>query len=102
LVPDTGIWMNTQRPEWNDANNALAGRGLSVVTLGYLHRWLSFLKTRLETDTRDSYDITPRVANWLRKTSELLSTPPPSPCDDTTRRKILDQLGRAASEYRKQ
>lgn len=102
LVPDAGIWMNTQRPEWNDANNALAGRGLSVVTLGYLHRWLSFLKTRLETDTRDSYGITPRVADWLRKTSKLLSTPPPSPCEDTTRRKILDQLGRAASEYRKQ
>ena len=23
LVPEGGIWMNTQRPEWNDANNAL-------------------------------------------------------------------------------
>ncbi len=33
LVPDGGIWMNTQRPEWNDANNALVGKGLSVVTL---------------------------------------------------------------------
>jgi len=25
LVPDGGIWLNTQRPEWNDANNALVG-----------------------------------------------------------------------------
>ena len=25
FVPDGGIWMNTQRPEWNDANNALGG-----------------------------------------------------------------------------
>jgi hypothetical protein len=33
LVPDGGIWMNTQRPEWNDANNALAGHGVSMVTL---------------------------------------------------------------------
>ena len=33
LVPDGGIWMNTQRPEWNDANNALVGQGLSMVTL---------------------------------------------------------------------
>ena len=33
LVPDSGIWLNTQRPEWNDANNALAGWGLSLVTL---------------------------------------------------------------------
>ena len=23
FVPEGGIWMNTQRPEWNDANNAL-------------------------------------------------------------------------------
>ena len=30
FVPEGGIWMNTQRPEWNDANNALVGRGLSV------------------------------------------------------------------------
>ncbi len=29
LVVDGGIWMNTQRPEWNDANNALVGQGLS-------------------------------------------------------------------------
>ena len=34
LVPEGGIWMNTQRPEWNDANNALVGKGLSVVTVG--------------------------------------------------------------------
>ena len=43
FVPEGGIWMNTQRPEWNDANNALAGNGLSVVTLGYIHRYLNFL-----------------------------------------------------------
>ena len=28
FVPEGGIWMNTQRPEWNDANNALVGKGL--------------------------------------------------------------------------
>ena len=38
FVPEGGIWMNTQRPEWNDANNALVGKGLSVVTLCYLRR----------------------------------------------------------------
>jgi len=42
-VPDGGIWLNTQRPEWNDANNALAGPGLSMVTLYHLRRYLSFL-----------------------------------------------------------
>ena len=33
LIPGGGIWLNTQRPEWNDANNALAGYGLSMVTV---------------------------------------------------------------------
>ena len=42
LVPDGGIWMNTQRPEWNDANNALVGDGVSMVTLCYLRRYLEF------------------------------------------------------------
>jgi len=44
LVPAGGIWLNTQRPEWNDANNALAGYGLSVVTLCYLYRYINFLE----------------------------------------------------------
>ena len=44
FVPDGGIWLNTQRPEWNDANNALVGNGLSVVTTCYLRRYLAFLK----------------------------------------------------------
>jgi len=39
LVLGGGIWMNTQRPEWNDANNALVGQGLSMVTLNYLRRF---------------------------------------------------------------
>ena len=43
FVPGGGIWMNTQRPEWNDANNALVGTGISVVTLCYLHRFLVVL-----------------------------------------------------------
>ena len=40
--------MNTQRPEWNDANNALAGGGVSVVTLCYLRRYLAFLADMLD------------------------------------------------------
>lgn len=47
LVPGGGVWMNTQKPEWNDANNALAGCGLSVVTTGYLLRYVKFLKDLL-------------------------------------------------------
>src|SRR5690606_36560256 len=43
-VPGGGIWMNTQRPEWNDANNALAAWGLSMVTLAYLYRFIPSLR----------------------------------------------------------
>ena len=41
-IPNGGIWMNTQRPEWNDANNALAGFGTSMVTTYYIIRYLRF------------------------------------------------------------
>lgn len=43
FIPGGGIWLNTQRPEWNDANNALAGWGLSMVTLYYIRRFTAFL-----------------------------------------------------------
>jgi len=43
LVPGGGLWLHTQRPEWNDANNALVGNGLSVVTLAQLRRFLGFV-----------------------------------------------------------
>ena len=38
-IPGAGIWLNTQRPEWNDANNALVGNGTSMVTVYYLKRF---------------------------------------------------------------
>ncbi len=43
FVPDGGIWLNTQRPEWNDANNAIVGNGLSMVTVCYLRRYFAFM-----------------------------------------------------------
>jgi hypothetical protein len=42
FIPEAGIWMNTQRPEWNDANNALVGSGVSMVTLYYMRRLAAF------------------------------------------------------------
>ena len=44
FIPEGGIWMNTQRPEWNDANNALVGNGVSMVTLYYLRRFMVYFK----------------------------------------------------------
>jgi hypothetical protein len=37
FVPEGGIWMNTQRPEWNDANNALVACGCMALGM-YLLR----------------------------------------------------------------
>jgi hypothetical protein len=45
FIPGGGMWLHTQRPEWNDANNALVGNGVSVVTLAQLRRMLDFIKT---------------------------------------------------------
>ena len=44
-IPGAGIWMNTLRPEWNDANNALVGNGASVVTVCYMHRFIQVLQS---------------------------------------------------------
>ena len=48
FVAEAGIWMNTQRPEWNDANNALVGNGVSMVTLCYLRRFMAFFQDLFE------------------------------------------------------
>ncbi|MBR1878329.1 MAG: hypothetical protein IJ814_04895 [Paludibacteraceae bacterium] len=50
FIPGAGIWMNTLRPEWNDANNALVGYGASMVTLCYMRRYVAFLQQLITTD----------------------------------------------------
>jgi hypothetical protein len=106
LVPDGGIWMNTQRPEWNDANNALVGDGLSVVTACHLRRYLVFLEHLLGADAPARAPVTHEVVAWLRRTVGLLEGARASltaPCvDDTARRALMDGLGEAFSVYRDQ
>jgi len=102
FVPEGGIWMNTQRPEWNDANNALAGRGISVVTLGYLHRHLKFLNRLLEQTDATSFDLSPSLAHWLSDTTEILGDFPSESCTNQQRLTLLDRLGEAATRYREE
>ncbi len=64
FVPEGGIWMNTQRPEWNDANNALVGKGLSVVTLCYLRRTLAFYKDLLQQADLKTIQLSVEVAEF--------------------------------------
>jgi hypothetical protein len=54
FIPEAGIWMNTQRPEWNDANNALVGSGVSMVTLYYLRRLVSYYLDMFQSNTNGS------------------------------------------------
>jgi hypothetical protein len=63
FIPEAGIWMNTQRPEWNDANNALVGSGVSMVTLYYMRRLVAYCLDMFgqvrfyDTKSGDSRDI---------------------------------------------
>ncbi|MBT8131018.1 MAG: hypothetical protein KJO35_02020, partial [Gammaproteobacteria bacterium] len=103
LVVDGGIWLNTQRPEWNDANNALVGHGLSMVTLYYLRRYVSFLR-QLLADQPDKVRLSGEVAQWLMETAAALSTVRPQLTNESLtpeqRYQALDRLGRAADHYR--
>jgi hypothetical protein len=104
LVPGGGIWMNTQRPEWNDANNALAGWGVSTVTLCHLDRYLETLGALLETLPGPTTSLSREVAAWLEATAaalrahrHVLEEPVP---DDGARLRVMEALGTAASDYR--
>ncbi|RPI23343.1 MAG: hypothetical protein EHM61_19975 [Acidobacteria bacterium] len=105
FVPEGGIWMNTQRPEWNDANNALAGFGLSMVTLYYLRRYLEFCRRLFNRATFADLDLTPEVASLFMSVSSILVSRRsvlPGGFDARSRKELLDALGEAGSAYREQ
>ena len=103
FIPEGGIWLNTQRPEWNDANNALVGNGVSMVTLYYLRRFIHFFEGIVENSSDENYNISTEltiffkaVVATLRENSNVLS----GKVSDTERKTILDGLGTAGSNYR--
>ena len=104
FVIDGGIWLNTQRPEWNDANNALVGHGLSMVTLYYMRRYVDFLQ-RLLAQESGSVSMSREVSEWLGETAAALSDVRPQlegrAVSAETRYRLLARLGEAASHYRK-
>jgi hypothetical protein len=103
LVVDGGIWLNAQRPEWNDANNALVGQGLSMVTLNYLRRYVCFFQDLLK-DQPEDVELSYEVALWLKETTEILQNLTPKldgvPVSDTLRFEVLHDLGQSAWRYR--
>jgi hypothetical protein len=102
FVPEAGIWMTTQRPEWNDANNALAAGGVSVVTLCYLRRHLTLLSRLLLRAPVDQLPVSREVVDWLERVAEVFEdgrfrSTSPSP---ERRKRAMDALGAAFSDYR--
>jgi hypothetical protein len=102
LVAGGGIWLNTQRPEWNDANNALAGYGLSVVTLHHLERYLAFLAEVVDLLPGDDVALSATVATWLGGVTRVLEGHDPREAvrDARARRRLLDDLARVADAHR--
>ena len=99
LVPGGGLWLHTQRPEWNDANNALAGTGLSIVTLAYLRRLLVFI-TKLPGADRP-FALPAATLTALEGLRALLKDTPVSAVDDAAaRRTFLDRAGTQLDAWR--
>ncbi|MDB4338790.1 hypothetical protein OAA19_01645 [Rubripirellula sp.] len=118
FVPGGGIWLNTQRPEWNDANNALVGNGLSMVTTYYLYRWFTFIEKWLSETPDINHAISLEVANLFERLQGILeANQTPAGSENSAspggyesqrgmppreREKFVDALGTAASQYRSQ
>jgi hypothetical protein len=103
FIPEAGIWMNTQRPEWNDANNALVGSGSSMVTLCYLRKLQFFLKELFIENTESEFEVSEEVISFFRSINDTFIQYEPSlgrEFSDKERKSIIDALGKAGSEYR--
>ncbi len=103
FIPEAGIWLNTQRPEWNDANNALVGNGVSMVTLYYLRRFLNFFEKLVNNCDVETIQLSKELNEFfddvnttLESNKSLLS----NSISDANRKTIVDGLGIAGSNYR--
>ncbi len=103
LVVDGGIWLNTQRPEWNDANNAIVGTGLSMVTLYYMRRYVAFLQDLLKGNA-GNVQLSAELAQWAAATAQILQEANTilnqGVISSEARNKVLRKLATAAADYR--
>lgn len=103
FIPEAGIWMNTQRPEWNDANNALVGNGVSMVTLYYLRRFLRFFEPILDANSDQEVAISKEMATFFNAVSSVLTDNKDvisTSISDSDRKTVTDGLGIAGSYFR--
>jgi hypothetical protein len=95
--------MITQRPEWNDANNALVGKGLSVVTLCYLRLFVAFCKDLFRQSGLATVPVGSEVQQFAGQVVGILQQYHPillGAFTDEQRRSMMDALGQAGSHYR--
>jgi len=95
LVPNGGVWMNTQRPEWNDANNAIVGSGLSMVTVYQLYRHLIFCGNMVQRMAGPEFTLSNEVWQWMKDIESALAGR-----GTKTAREYLDEAGAAFERYR--
>lgn len=103
FIPEGGIWLNTQRPEWNDANNALVGNGVSMVTLNYLNRFLNFFEKIVSQSETERVEISSELATFFNEVVATLQTNKnilSGHVSNKDRKTVLDGLGQAGSKYR--
>lgn len=103
FIPEAGIWMNTLRPEWNDANNALVGQGTSMVTLYYIRRFVAVIQDFYLNASQQSFSISTEMADFLFAINDIFSRHAfhlAKGFDNRERRKIADELGEAGSSFR--
>ena len=103
FIPEGGIWLNTQRPEWNDANNALVGNGVSMVTLYYIRRFLDYFENIVSKSNIADIHLSEemviffnQIVQTLENNKHILS----GKISDENRKTVLDGLGEAGSQYR--
>lgn len=103
FIPEAGIWMNTLRPEWNDANNALVGSGSSMVTLYYIRRFVAFVKELYAESEQTQFATSTEIEEFLNAISTAFETYKnylSLGFDNESRRQITDTLGKAGEAYR--
>ena len=101
LVPGGGLWLHTQRPEWNDANNALVGNGMSIVTLAHLRRALSFIADL--PGAHRPFVLPAATLQAMQGLHALLgATPVDVVHDAAARRAFLDAAGTLLDTWREQ
>ncbi|MGL1902352.1 MAG: hypothetical protein OCC49_09460 [Fibrobacterales bacterium] len=103
FIPEGGIWMNTQRPEWNDANNALVGFGVSMVTLYYTRRYQQYMLDLFKSIDLQEVELSKEIHNLLVSINatfedhkDLLA----GKINDADRKAVLDRLGKAGCDFR--